>query len=124
MVGVNVKGCPHKSCMMPARWGVLDGGAATTCVHHKHDIVGSPVIGFLSRCTVVGCLKATCWGFYEKQPTQCRVHGPRMDGLVCTVRTVAGRSISGSPSHGSVSSPSFHVKTECSFRRIQNYSNS
>lgn len=115
MVGVNLKGCSHISCMRPARWGVLAGGAATTCVHHKRDIVGSPVIDFLLRCTVVGCFKAARWGLHGKQPTHCRVYGPQMHDLVCTVGTVAGRSTSGSPSYGAVSSASFQVKTECSF---------
>ena len=115
MLDVFVTRCSHKGCSRKASWGVLTGGGATTCLYHKGDSLSGPVINFAARCKVVGCAKLSRWGLAGKQPTHCSDHAPRKDGLVRTLETVSGSRTTLSPSYGAVKSPSFQVKTECSF---------
>lgn len=104
--------CSYYSCTNPAWWGVLAGGAGTTCDGRKDSIVEGSLANFRALCRVPRCGNYSNWGLDGKQPSHCRDHGPLKDGLVLTA---VDKSIPRSSSYLHSEAPLFHAKTEGSF---------
>ena len=100
---------------MQPSWGMLADGVASACLRHKGDIMGGPVINFKRKCSIAGCGKVSRWGVDGKQPTCCRDHGPREDGLVCTIEATGSKRVSRRPSDDAAQASFVDVKAQCSF---------
>lgn len=83
MLNILAKHCSNIHCTKVPAWGTLNDVQPSTCLRHKGDIVGRPVINSRRRYEVARCSGLSLWGFDGKQPTHCRHHGPLKGGLVC-----------------------------------------
>lgn len=62
MVNVNKrKRCLKDTCMKRPSWGLLAGGAATSCAEHKSNIVDGQVGNFNALRKVAGCGTISTW---------------------------------------------------------------